>query len=423
MQWFLSLIALTAHAILSRAQISSIDEYIIMERLPMDHGPDFPTESNAQRSTLDLSDHSPNIDFRGTTFVGLVKACHWQPSTLVVEIRAFWTNSTAQYPEIWMWFYNVSAPEEPFSLVTLPESYGTWGRPRNPPKLDVLYPPFDYSDFRMDLVEAWQLARNAGWDKPLNNICVVSGQVKGGTSEVEYIFLVSSTQAATVGTSSKRVILLGNTAKRSRMARRDTISNLTVPSPDINFLSNATAGMKKALSFHPGALPLYVGVQWEAFVQYPNMEIAFTAGGETFMIRMDYTRYGTWDIPRLFTPIGEPDTPFEWSALTMDLPEAWERVQEAGWDKPLRDLDVGYEKQGEPPEADIWYRFYGAYPGQAASVGVASKKVVFNDLAAAEYGDDTVGSILPGLLNGTSSTSELGLVDGLSAGVNEVASS
>ena len=422
MQWFLSFLALTAHAMLSWASSFPINEYVNMEPLPMNNGLDVPTDSNARSSTLDLGDHSPDVNFRGTTFLGLIKACQMQPGAEVVEIRAGWHNATVYYPDIRMWFSNVSAPEEPFSLVTPFGSYGTWFRPKNPLKLRRIYPKFDFYDFRMDLVEAWQLARGAGWDKPLSHLAVTSGQVKPGTQEVLYIFPESTTQVAVVGGSSKDVSIINNPAKRSRIARQDTISNLTVHSPDVNFLSNTTAGMNKVLSFLPGALPKFVRLVWEASNQFPSIDMFFIVGDEPFSLTMESAQYGIWDNPSPYGPGYLPGTPFDWSGLTMDLPEAWARVQYAGWDGPLGALDVLFAKETEQIVPEIWYKFHDRKTSLAACVGVSSKNVILTFTAAAEYGNETVEYILPGLVNGTSFTSELGLVNGVSAGVKEVAS-
>ena len=60
----------------------------------------------------------------------------------------------------------------------------------------------------------------------------------------------------------------------------------------------------------------------------------------------------------------------------MDLPEAWERIKDAGGDKPLGGLSVVYGKEGEAFEPDIWYRFYDAICSLGARVAVSSKKVI-----------------------------------------------
>ena len=57
----------------------------------------------------------------------------------------------------------------------------------------------------------------------------------------------------------------------------------------------------------------------------------------------------------------------------MDLTEAWERVRDAGWDKPLAGLNVVDAEEGEAFAPDIWYRFYDA---SGASVAVSSRKVI-----------------------------------------------
>ena len=62
--------------------------------------------------------------------------------------------------------------------------------------------------------------------------------------------------------------------------------------------------------------------------------------------------YGIWNHPGPCPPVFIPEVPFEWSALTTDLPEAWERVKEAGWDMLLSGLSVGYAKKGEAFEPD-----------------------------------------------------------------------
>lgn len=87
-------------------------------------------------------------------------------------------------------------------------------------------------------------------------------------------------------------------------------------------------------------------------------------------------QYGIWNHPDPCPPGFIPEVPFEWSALTMDLPETRERVKYAGWEKPLGGLNVVHGKEGKACEPDIWYRFYDAVYSSGASVAVPLKKNV-----------------------------------------------
>ena len=74
--------------------------------------------------------------------------------------------------------------------------------------------------------------------------------------------------------------------------------------------------------------------------------MVFTFGGQNFSMIVCTVHYGTWNRPGPCPPGFVLEVPFEWSALSWTYPEAWERVKDAGWDKPLGGLNVVYAKEG-----------------------------------------------------------------------------
>ncbi len=158
-------------------------------------------------------------------------------------------------------------------------------------------------------------------------------------------------------------------------SQKDTVSQTTDHSPDINFLSYTIAGMNKAVNFQSGAQPLLVKLEWKASNQYPCILMVFRFGGQKFSMIVYTAHYGTWNGPGPCPAGFILEVPFESNAMTMDLPEAWQRVKDAGWDEPLGGLNVVYAKEEAAFKPDIWYRFCDAIYSSGASVTVSPKVV------------------------------------------------
>ncbi len=92
------------------------------EPLLLDRDLDFPADSNVKRLTLDLSEHSPDINLRGKVAAGMTKAPNYR---LSAELKVIYAGlqPTNQYPTISIPF---TSSMQSFGLLTSPGIYGTW---------------------------------------------------------------------------------------------------------------------------------------------------------------------------------------------------------------------------------------------------------------------------------------------------------
>ena len=113
----------------------------------------------------------------------------------------------------------------------------------------------------------------------------------------------------------------------------------------------------------------------------PYIDVYFTRKPATdFYLRTLPETYGTWSSPRDVSP---------WSPMPsyirsffayidfrgFELYEAWQKVQQAGWQYPLQQFEVFFD---DTPFHQLYYRFQSQYaPWDHVRVGCRDKKVVF----------------------------------------------
>ena len=148
------------------------------------------------------------------------------------------------------------------------------------------------------------------------------------------------------------------------------------PNPDINFLATVREGIEIGKTVFPSShYPALIVGQWyespgpKEFSRYPQLQLLFQAPGQNrsdrFEIKVQSQSYPTWGPPG---PSQLPEFPFKlWNwvdfDIIMDLPEAWQRVQAAGWEQPLNRFSV--EKgtlgpSGENRDTYDYYVFWGS---------------------------------------------------------------
>ena len=146
------------------------------------------------------------------------------------------------------------------------------------------------------------------------------------------------------------------------------------PDPDIDFLATVRNGIEIGSNISPSShYPALIGGMWyehlgpRSFSRYPELRLLFQAEGENltdrFELQVQSQSYPTWGGP-------EPSELFPFSYklwnwtdfnIEMDLPEAWQRVQHAGWQPPLNRFDVEKgDQSGEAWEDHDYYVFWGS---------------------------------------------------------------
>ncbi|KAL9103501.1 MAG: hypothetical protein Q9163_001457 [Psora crenata] len=179
--------------------------------------------------------------------------------------------------------------------------------------------------------------------------------------------------------------------------------------PNINFLDTTGQGLSSAVEFDPDARPTAILGRWDTkyerdYPRYPTLAMFFKTPTSKFMLRTFPPSYGSWDAP--VDPKSQwqpPERPFSWTTLTMDLPEAWGRVCEAGWDQPLNIFLL--RERTINGVSDLFYSFLASnwrLPGRSVAVGVSTKTVIFEGSKAGMPADK--GSIFGHLFSGKPGT-------------------
>ena len=150
--------------------------------------------------------------------------------------------------------------------------------------------------------------------------------------------------------------------------------------PNINFIDTAAAGYANARRVSCDARPVKVVGYWPFRQQdsprYPNLRLYVTAPTRNFSLKSAAPTYGLWGPPEDWpTEQHGLSRSWDWIFLSMDLPEAWQIVQEAGWDRPLDCFAVNRGWHGGFFE--LFYQFWARDEEMdRVFVGVQSKKVV-----------------------------------------------
>ena len=174
---------------------------------------------------------------------------------------------------------------------------------------------------------------------------------------------------------------------RSLKLNNTRLAELTTPhSPDINFINTVVLGNRVAQRrITPEARPVMIVGSWLAqyqrdFPRCPSLRMYFTTPTRNFTLRTEAPTYGIWGSP-VDWPAGvvTPTRPFELIFLYMDLPEAWRRVQAAGWNHPLNRFQVSRHPL-YPDLNEIVYDFWiqrSEFSTQEVLIGVLSKVILF----------------------------------------------
>ena len=169
------------------------------------------------------------------------------------------------------------------------------------------------------------------------------------------------------------------------------------PNPDINFLATVRHGIEIGSNVAPSShYPAVIIGQWyenlgpKVFSRYPQLQLLFQAPGQDwtdrFEIQIQRQSYPTWGRPGPSEILEYPYKLWNWTdfIIDMDLPEAWQRVQAAGWQPPLNKFQV--EKGDESEEAGEdhdYYVFWGSTQESRyewASIDTVTGRVSFYDL-------------------------------------------
>lgn len=171
------------------------------------------------------------------------------------------------------------------------------------------------------------------------------------------------------------------------------------PNPDINFLATVREGIEIGRNMFPSShYPALIIGQWyenpgpREFPRYPQLQLLFQAPGQNwsdrFEIKVQSQSYPTWGPPGPSQHFEFPYKLWNWTDFTinMDLPEAWERVQAAGWEQSLNRFLVEkgtLESSGENRDTYDYYVFWGATAESQyewASVDTVTGQVSFHDV-------------------------------------------
>ena len=169
------------------------------------------------------------------------------------------------------------------------------------------------------------------------------------------------------------------------------------PNPDIDFLATVRRGIEIGRNIPPSShFPAVVIGQWyenlgpRVFSRYPQLQLLFQAPGHSwsdrFEIQVQSQVYPTWGRPRPSELLNFPYKLWNWTDFNigMDLPEAWQRVQAAGWESPLNKFQVEKGDQSEGSwEDNDYYVFFGSTQESQyewVSIDTVSRQVSFHDL-------------------------------------------
>ena len=169
------------------------------------------------------------------------------------------------------------------------------------------------------------------------------------------------------------------------------------PNPDIDFLATVRHGIEIGRNIPPSShYPAIVIGQWyenlepRVFSRYPQLQLLFQAPGhnwsDRFEIQVQSQSYPTWGRPGPSELLNFPYKLWSWTNfnIDMDLPEAWQKVQAAGWEQPLNRFQVERgEQSGEAEEDNDYYVFWGATQESQyewVSIDTVTGDVSFHDI-------------------------------------------
>lgn len=166
--------------------------------------------TNSTTNNTNVDAPTPYISFLHVINLGIRSAqvidFHVRPLLII----GTWRNDPqcSDHPVLVMAF---NSSTRVFGMRSPCRAYGTWIGPFETTFSDFRTPNFDFGDLvRMDLPEAWILARSAGWPHGLH-VFGVEQKTVNGESEVWYQFRQEETRMSFprvyVGTRSKRVFI------------------------------------------------------------------------------------------------------------------------------------------------------------------------------------------------------------------------
>ena len=193
---------------------------------------------------------------------------------------------------------------------------------------------------------------------------------------------------------------LFNSATLSTPASATThVAEDNSPNPDIDFLAAVREGVEIGRKVFPSShYPALIVGQWyenpgpKEFSRYPQLHLLFQAPGQNwsdrFAIKVQSQSYPTWGPPGPSQLFEFPYSLWNWTDfdIMMDLPEAWQRVQAAGWKQPLNRflLEKGtLEPSGENMDTYDYYVFWASEAGayyEWASIDTVTGQVSFHDV-------------------------------------------
>ena len=169
------------------------------------------------------------------------------------------------------------------------------------------------------------------------------------------------------------------------------------PNPDIDFLATVRHGIEIGRNIPRSShYPAIVIGRWyenlgpRVFSRYPQLKLLFQAPGQNwsdrFEIQIQSQSYPTWGPPGPSELLDFPYKLWNWENfnIDMDLPEAWQRVQAAGWESPLNKFQVEKgERSAEAWEDHDYYMFWGSTQESQhewVTIDTVTGAVTFHDL-------------------------------------------
>lgn len=171
------------------------------------------------------------------------------------------------------------------------------------------------------------------------------------------------------------------------------------PDPEINFLTTVKEGIEIGRNIFPSShYPALIIGQWyenpgpKGFSRYPQLQLLFQAPGQNwsdrFEIKVQSQSYPIWGPPGPSQHFEFPFKLWNWTNfdIVMDLPEAWQRVQAAGWEQPLNRFLVEkgtLESSRENRDTYDYYVFWGSTPEaqyEWARIDTVTGQVSFHDV-------------------------------------------
>ena len=168
------------------------------------------------------------------------------------------------------------------------------------------------------------------------------------------------------------------------------------PNPNIDFLATVRNGIETGRNIPPSShyLALVIGQWYEdigprVFFRYPQLRLLFQAPGQNwsdrFEIQVQRQSYPTWGRPQPSELLEFPYKLWNWTNfnIVMDLPEAWQRVQAAGWTAPLNKFQVEKGERSGTQGYNDCYFFWGSTREshyEWVSIDTVTGQVWFHDI-------------------------------------------